>query len=183
MFSFTICFKTCTSFALISFLSEKYVMGLATVVSHAPGFWGMPSPCQRSSALTSAASARSKSSNWLIGAARTRPCSSRKVFSICAVAVILLLIRRPQWADLNRTVLCGGNLLCPANRFVEVFAVKHKVSTQLFVCFGERAIREQRFAFSDAHSCRVRDGVNSIARSQHPRGGQFLPKVRKGLPN
>src|SRR5688572_13613805 len=67
---------------------------LATVISHAPGLRGTPSISQRSSALTSAScsasSASVKSPSWLISAARTRPCSSRKVCSICVLAVIYL---------------------------------------------------------------------------------------------
>jgi hypothetical protein len=65
---------------------------LAIVNNQAPGLRGTPSSTQRSRALTSAScnesSARSKSSNWLINAARTRPCSWRKIFSTCSAAVI-----------------------------------------------------------------------------------------------
>ncbi len=76
-------------------LKRSMARRLATVVSQAPGLRGTPSISQRSNALTSAScsasSASSKSPSWPISAASTRPCSSRKVFSICAAAVILTL--------------------------------------------------------------------------------------------
>ena len=109
----------------------------ATVVSQAPGLRGMPSISQRSSASTSAScsasSASVKSPHRLISAARTRPCSSRKVVSIRAAAIIqtlpLLFLRESHHrADLNRAELGAGILRCPANRFIEVFAVEQKIS-------------------------------------------------------
>lgn len=69
-------------------MARRYAM----VVSQAPGFRGTPSILQRSRALTSAfckvSSASSKSPSWLIRAARTRPCSSRNVFSICSLVAV-----------------------------------------------------------------------------------------------
>src|SRR5687767_13066259 len=102
-----------------------------------------------------------------MSAARTRPCSSRKVLSTWAAAVIpylspLYLI--PQGADLHRAILCVGNLFRPAKRLVEVLAFKQKESTQLLVRFGEGTIRDQRFAFPYAHSRRIGDRGKPIVR-------------------
>src|SRR5690606_28914074 len=126
---------------------------LATVSNHAPGLRGTLSTSQRSSALTSAScsasSANSKSPSWLISAARTRPCSSRKVRSIRDAAVIPLPVRlvgRPQRADLYRAVVRKRDLRRPRNRLVEVFAVQQEVAAQLLVCFDERPISDQRLA-------------------------------------
>jgi len=72
--------------------------------------------------------------------------------------------------DLHGTVLCGGNLLCPADRFIEVLAFKQGVPAHLLVRFGEGTIGNQRLAIPNAHGRRRAGGVKSAVREQHTGG-------------
>src|SRR5512134_2458078 len=157
---------------------------LAAVVSQAPGFSGMPSLCQRSSALTSASwrasSARSKSSNRLISAARTRPCSSRKILSICSAAVIRSPTsgsRGPQRPDLDRSVFRGGDLFGPANCFVEILAIYKEISAQLLVCLRKRAVGDHGFVVPDADCRCAGAGGDTAAGNQYTRCHQLFSEL------
>ena len=72
-------------------------------------------------------------------------------------------------ADLNRAVLRIGDFRGPAKRFLEVFAVEQKVSTQLLIRFGKRAKRGYRLAIPNTHRRCIGNGSKSINRCLLPR--------------